>query len=430
MPREKLFFYSVCLVAFLIPFDIKITNSIILISFALWLLSARENVRANWPVFNRYFFLFASLYLINIPGLIHTENLSAGFGRLESRLGYIAFPLMIFFSTIDRQQFRKIGYSFCLGVVIAGLYCVSVSLNAVFHTDPAARSFAQVTYLSLLTPLELHPTYFSIFVSFCIFFLLHELFTALKGSRKRWLLIPVIACFAGLNFLIQSRAPLAAFLLILLIGIAFTVFTLKNKFQKRIAFAVIALVMAGVLVNYKKVLTRFDLPFRKIPEMVLKPDGSEADVATLSTVYHLRSWYCAVLLLSDYHMVTGFGAGDEKDILQPCYLQHGWITMADERQNAHNEYLSAMLRMGIPEFSLLLCCLLIPCYLSIKHSHFLYTAFLLLWMASFFFTTLNLQSALFFYTLFNALFFRTLILETATPPITFQTTKDTLPAVS
>jgi hypothetical protein len=51
-------------------------------------------------------------------------------------------------------------------------------------------------------------------------------------------------------------------------------------------------------------------------------------------------------------------------------------------------------------------------------------------MASFFFTTLNLQSAMFFYTLFNALFFRTLIMETTTPAIAFQTTKDTLPVVS
>jgi O-antigen ligase len=429
MQREKLFFYSLCLVAFLVPFDIKITNSVIIISFALWLLSARENVRANWPVFNRYFFLFASLYLINIPGLIHTDNLSGGFGRLESRLSYLAFPLMIFFSAIDRRQLRIIGYSFCVGVFIAGLYCLSVSLNTVFHTDPAARSFAQVTYLPLLTPLELHPTYFSIFVSFCIFFLLSELFTALHGSPNRWLLILPIACFAALNFLIQSRAPLASFLLILMIGVAFMVFTLKSTFHKRIAFAVIVLVVAGVLVNYKKVLTRFDLPFRKIPEMVLKPDDNKTDIATLSTIFHLRSWYCSVLLLSDYHMLTGYGSGDEKDILQPCYQQRGWITMADERQNAHNEYFSALLRMGIPEFSLLLCCLFIPCYLSIKHRHFLYTAFLLLWMTSFFFTTLNLQSAMFFYTLFNALFFRMLIVET-TPAITFQTTKDTLPVVS
>jgi O-antigen ligase len=429
MQREKLFFYSVCLVAFLIPFDIKITNSIVLISFALWLLSARENLRANWPVFNTYFFLFASLYLINIPGLIHTDNLSGGFGRLESRLSYLAFPLMIFFSMIDRQQFRMIGYSFCLGVFLAGLYCLAVSLNTVLHTDPAGRYFGQVSYLLLLEALELHPTYFSIFVSFSTFFLLNEFFTSLKGSRKRWLLILPIASLTGLNFLIQSRAPLASFLLILIIGVAFMVFTLKNTFQKRIAFAAIVLLLAGVLVNYKKVLTRFDMPFREISEMVLKPD-KQADQVTLSTIFHLRSWYCSVLLLSDYHMLTGYGSGDEKDVLQPCYEKRGWMNMASERQNAHNEYLSALLRMGILEFSLLLCCLLIPCYLSIKHRHFLYTAFLLLWMASFFFTTLNLQSAMFFYTLFNALFFRTLIMETTTPAIAFQTTKDTLPVVS
>lgn len=430
MQRERFFFYSLCLIAFLIPFDIKLTNSVIIVSLILWLLSAWKNIRVNWPAFRIYFFLFISLYLINIPGLIHTENLSGGFGRLESRLSYLAFPLMIFFSTLNRQHFRTISYIFCLGLLVSSLYCLVISLNTFIHTDPATRTISLLTYMHLVEPLQLHPTYFSIFISYAIFFLFSEILSHQRDLR-RWLLVALTIYFVVLNFLLQSRAPLAAFILIVVGSVMFMIFSVRNVTTRLITLVIFILIAAGASISYKKLLVRFDTPLQEISDVVMKPDdilGSSTSMQ--STVSHLRSWYCSSLLLSDYHLLTGYGSGDEKDVLEPCYTEHGWRIMAQERQNAHNEYLSALLRMGLLELALLLCYLFIPLYLSIKHRYFLYTAFLLLWITCFFFSTLNLQSAMFFYTLFNALFFRTLLIEVPRPSITFQTTKDTLPAVS
>lgn len=431
MQRERFFFYSLCLIAFLIPFDIKFTNTVIIASFILWLLSAWKNIRVNWPAFRVYFFLFISLYLINIPGLIHTENLSGGFGRLESRLSYMAFPLMIFFSTLGRQHFRMISYIFCLGILVSSLYCLGVSLDTFIHTDAATRSISQLTYLHLIDPLQLHPTYFSIFISYAVFFLFSEILSHQRDLR-RWILVVLTIYFVVLNFLLQSRAPLATFILIVLGSVMFMIFSVRNVTTRLITLVIFILIAVGASISFKKVMVRFDTPFHEIAAVILQPDDAmeASSKSTRSTVAHLRSWYCSSLLLSDYHFLTGYGSGDEKDVLEPCYTEHGWSIMAQERQNAHNEYLSAMLRMGLVELALLLCYLFIPLYLSIKHRYFLYTTFLLLWITCFFFSTLNLQSAMFFYTLFNALFFRILLLQVPRSSITFQTTKDTLPAVS
>jgi len=429
----KYFFYSLCLVGLLIPFDVKVTNSVIIVSFILWLFSARENIRANWSIYKGYFFLFISLYLINFPGLVLTENMSSGWGRIESRLTYLVFPLIILFSPIDRKNFRMIAYCFCLGVLLSSLFCLSGSYLTYTELPVDQRSVHEFMYESLLDPLDLHPTYFSLFLSFAIFFLLLEIRDWRKKSRTFLTIAIIIMLYlAGFNLLVQSRASLTAFVLIgiSLAGVLF--FAQGVTVKKAIATGVFMLSAFFLLYSNERLLSRFNFSIEKLETIIFQRDDDlTLAPSTRSTAAHLRSWYCAYRLLTeDYALFTGYGSGDEKDILEPCYLQHEWVIMASERHNAHNEYLSSLLRNGIVELLLLLCCLLIPLYLSLRHRQLLYASFLLLWMATFLFSTLNLQSAMFFFTLFNALQLRIMLQDQAQKITVFETGKDTRAAGS
>lgn len=409
MSKGKLFFYSLCLVAALIPFDLVITKLFVAASFILWVVSSWKCFKTEWPLYGKFFLLFGSLYLINIAGLIMTDDMDAGFLRLESRLSYIVFPLLIFFSDLTRQQLRAICYWFVGGITICSLICLSAALNNLFHTDPSARTFEQITYIDLLKILDLHPSFICVFVSFAIFFLFYDLCTYAASTLQRILLIALTAYLCVFNFLLQSRGPLAAFVFIVIVFVIILILQSKVSLKWMIAgiIAFLLIITAFVATN-KAIVSRFQIGFVHISGMVMKSDSSLANEPTpkLSTIYHLRSWYCSVNLLSDYHFFTGHGSGDEKDVLQPCYESHGWMIMAGERQNAHNEYLSALLRTGIVELLLLLGCLCVPLLMGLKYQTYLYVAFLLMWMATFVFNTLNLQSALFFYAMFNAILFR------------------------
>jgi O-antigen ligase len=414
MLKGKLFFYSLCLVALLIPFDLAITKLVVAIAFALWVVSSWKCVQSEWPRYGKFLLLFASLYLINIPGLIMTEDLEAGFLRLESRLSYLVFPLLILFSTLDRQQLRAICYSFVAGIAICSFICLGAAIYQVTLTPPDHRSFEQITYLHLLHIFDLHPSFICVFVSFAIFFLFYDLYTYATTTIKRFLLIALTAYLCVFNFLLQSRAPLAAFVFIVIGFVLILILQSKAYMKLVVAGAIVlAMVVTAILVNNKSIVSRFELSFGKVPEIVMKPDSLliNESMPTQSTIYHLRSWYCSVHLLSDYHFFTGHGSGDEKDVLQPCYESHGWLVMAGERQNAHNEYFSALLRAGVAELLLLLACLFIPAVIGMRYRYYLYVAFLLIWMATFLFNTLNLQSALFFFALFNAVLFRMMMLE-------------------
>ncbi len=222
--------------------------------------------------------------------------------------------------------------------------------------------------------------------------------------------------FLVMNFMIQSRAPLAAFLLVgLLVLVGYLL--KQSAYRKRMIVALtIAIVAAGWFISRKQEsLDRFNLQFHRVPDLVLQSDTAlDENNSTRSTIYHLRSWYCSWNLMEGSRWITGYGSGDEKDILYPCYESHGWEQMARERMNAHNEYFSALLHVGIIELFLLLASLLLPLYWSIRYQQYLYTVFILLWLCIFFFNTLNLQSAMFFYTLFNALLFRLTYLKKET----------------
>jgi hypothetical protein len=414
MLKGKLFFYSLCLVALLIPFDLMITKLIISIAFVFWLLSSWKCIRSEWPIYGKFVLLFASLYLINIPGLIMTEDMEAGFLRLESRLSYLVFPLLILLSDLDRQQLRTICYSFIAGISLCSLICLAAALYNVYHTDPAHRTFEQITYIDLLKVLDLHPSFICVFVSFAIFYLFYDLYTYAATTIRRILLITLTAYLCVFNFLLQSRAPLAAFVFIVIAFVIVLICQSKASLKLLLISSIVLLiVIMAFVVNNKSIVSRFELKFGQVPEIVMKPDSLliNESMPTQSTIYHLRSWYCSIQLLSDYHLFTGHGSGDEKDVLQPCYESHGWLVMAGERQNAHNEYFSALLRAGILELLLLLACLIIPAFLGLRYRTYLYVAFLLIWMATFVFNTLNLQSALFFFAMFNAVLFRMMMQE-------------------
>jgi hypothetical protein len=413
MTSRKLFILSLCVLALAIPFGTALSRSLIGAASIAWLFS----IKTFFPKIDRptviVCILFSLLYIANIIGLIHTDNMDTGLGRLESRLAYIVFPIIILFSDINKEDFRKIAYWFCLGVLGAVTYCGILSWMNYIQTPVEARSISQITYLTLLAPLDLHPTYISTFLSFCTLFIALDYYNSPEKQKLIWLRVAVIAYLILLNILTQSRAPLATFVLVaLFLAIWFAFRSGQVKDKVRIAVGVSILVFVAILIGSTSWSYRFNLQLDRIPELVLQPDTEFAEhPSTQSTIYHVRSWYVTMELLNNKHFFYGYGSGDEKDILHAAYVKHGWGVMADERFNAHNEYMSALLRNGLLEMLVLLATLFVPLYLSIRHRHFVYVSFLLLWMGVFCFSTLNLQSALFFFTFFNALLARLLLNE-------------------
>src|SRR5688572_3175270 len=94
--RERVFHYSLYLFSFALPFDHKLSNNLVILSVVLWLFTLPKiNVAHYWRTYRLYILLFASLFIINIPGLIHSDNIPVAISKLEMRYVYAVFPLII-----------------------------------------------------------------------------------------------------------------------------------------------------------------------------------------------------------------------------------------------------------------------------------------------------------------------------------------------
>lgn len=254
----------------------------------------------------------------------------------------------------------------------------------------------QLSYIHLTDPLSLHPTYLGICVSIALLFLV----TKIRVSQfpLRILLIVVIAWLTVYLFLLLSRGTIIAF--IAAIVVTGLTIILRKKSKKFVWILIGSLTLIVIIFFSIDVLkNRFMQPLQNSETLLSNSNQSE------SVALHVKSWFCAKELLSDEHFFTGYGSGDEKDVLAKCYESHGWDIMVAERFNAHNEYLSCLLRNGISECLTLIIFFGAAFYRSFKTKDPLYLAFTVIFAVSLLFTTLNDFSAMVALTFFNSLLF-------------------------
>ena len=398
---EKLFWGNLYCLAFFFPFQPTVSRILIGIAVGLWLLQGKyKNITRGSLI---YIAFFSSYYFINYIGLIHSENISSAIGRLSSRLIYLIFPLILITSSVTAKRINTIFWIFTASVLTLSTYAiVRASL-----TDPFTSKYGPISYTNLTDAITHHPTYLSLHVITAIFFVALHLF-----KEKKWLYIELLVnieiYLIIILLLLFSRGPISGFLIAS--GLIFLFLISKNKSRRIViafcTFTFLVLVTIGTFPSFRE---RFISPITNI-EAKIKNDTQDE-----SSALHLKSWYCSVELLSDYHFFTGYGSGDEKDALASCYKSHSWLEMYSARYNAHNEYFSCLLRTGVLELLTLLGLLGTALYTSIRKKNMVYFGFTIVFAVSFLFTTLNDLSAMILFSYFNSLLFAQSEMKTVNP---------------
>ena len=406
--REDYFYFSIYLLCFSIPFDNNLSNRFIGISVILWLYTLPKiEVKQKWNDYRYYIILFALPLFIHGVGLIHSDNFPVGIARFEARLAQLIFPVIILLSNLQKDQFRKAGYFLCFGVFVSSFICLGVNYGKFLETQGAWQY--HFTYEVLLEPLNLHANFYPLFVCFATLFLIHEAAFEKHNTLVRILLAVSALYMIVLVVLIQSRAPMAALGLILFAGTIYYLISSSNTYRfTKLSIVTVFVILIGLLVSNKSFHGRFSFSVKNIEQNMFAKDA-DMNKEILSIIEHFRCWYCATDLLSDYHFFTGFGTGDERDVLTQCYQSNGWSNMVSSRFTSHNEYLSSLIRNGLVELLILIGIFLIPFIQSLKSNYILYSAFILLWILVLFFSSLHRQSLITFYALFNAMLFKVMI---------------------
>ncbi len=389
-------FIFLILTIFTLPIHTQI-NSVCIIALCISLFfHKRLKKRFQNLLDNQFFYLFISLYIIQLIGLIYTSDFQDAFYKLETKLSLLVFPFAIgLMPKLTNKQTYIVIISFAFSCLLITFYYFFKTTDNFFFGNslsfPASTKFLESISPGMGT---VYMGMYNIFAMFSILYILLREWKYIPLGLKVLSITAIILLYAFV-ILIGARTALYISFLFVIIYLTYNFLVLKNADVTTIVLSILSLTLTGFFAYNNEVNNKVTSVF---------------DTKTEYNTLDLRmvQWGCAakILLNSNNTLFFGVGTGDVQDNIGQCYVSKNYDKLKDSF-NAHNEYIEEALRHGLIGLFIFLSALLIPFYLSIyEHRSYLYFLFLLIFIIwSFTESTLSTQKGAVFYAFFNSLLF-------------------------
>ncbi|ELR71219.1 O-Antigen Polymerase family [Fulvivirga imtechensis AK7] len=402
-----------------LPYSIKWCSAAIALLTFNWLLEGDFNHKWQQIKKNRLIWLFSVLYILHVLGLLFTQDTANGLFNLEKKLSLFIFPVVLGTSRVlSDKEIKIILDAFILTCFGAVLISISYALFGPKPTDPVHLNFdylnqekflnafsgptetwSMISYIGLGTIIQLHPTYFSLYIAFSISLLAFRHYGTFQYHSifKKVLLIIMLLCLITTLIFLSSRIMLLSFLMLVFFVSGFLIIRPGSHF-KGVVFS-IAIVLFVVLMIFINPVTHF----RFIQEP-LNTGFSYPETATGWNSWNLRvlEWRSSWNIVRENWLV-GVGTGDVSAALDKEYDTVD-LHIFDMRLNAHNQYLQTALALGLIGASILVLTFIKPAYAAFKEQAGLYLTFIfLIAMCCLTESMLETQKGVVFYSFFNSL---------------------------
>ncbi len=329
------------LIAFLLPFGINHAFLII-----IWMISffAFDNIKQGFKtIFNsKWFYALLVFFLIHALGYLFSEDKSDALNAIEIKLGFLAFPILIFSSQFNDIKIKKIVISFVSGCILSAVICFFRAFYLYFFENVNAFFYSDFNYF-------LHPSYFAMYLVFAqlIVMLFYPKWLAHLSQLNIKLGFMSIIILTSIFLCSSKMGLITAFLLL---PLTFCVI-LYNKGYKKVIMSLVIGLFVSIAAAYKIFPTPFErikIAF-KVTTSVEKIDKTDAE----STAVRILIWQESVKLIKD-NFWLGTTAGDANDKLIEAYKKDGLTGALIKKLNAHNQFLQTFIGTGIIGFLLLL----------------------------------------------------------------------------
>ncbi|MDB5250974.1 MAG: O-antigen ligase family protein [Flaviaesturariibacter sp.] len=282
-----------------------------------------------------------AVYFSTMLATLYTAHRTVAFGFWEKQVAIFLFPLILALNPVDRPGFSKPllrAFAVMITALILYLYADAVQIIR-FYRMPASTVLSGL-FLShqFSAPLALHATYLSLFCALSILVLID-----LLHERQRNVI--VVLALAGIAILAMGLLQLAS--KAVLIGLFLVlVFLVPHSFRdrgKRLAFVCLSiLAFAGFALLVEKAGGLQD----RIVSGLRTDLGNERPRYSIADPRAAR-WRIAWQQVQKAP-VFGHGAGEELILLRDGYFRKGLYDSYLNKLNAHNQYMSLLLKGGIP----------------------------------------------------------------------------------
>jgi O-antigen ligase len=387
---SKVYTILLIFVSLTIPLSVSLNNIAVGLLIIYWLVTGNIKIKIKLLVYNKFFWLFASIYLIQFIGILYSTDIADALSKLEKKAGLLLLPfLLLSMPTLKLKQVFWIIFSFALssfGLVAYAIFQIFTSFRTLLNVPQITEKIDDI--------IQLHHAYSGLYLVFSICSLVYILVQNWHELHFKWRISTIVLILGLYGVLIILGARMALFISFFVLGLQMLLFTIELR-----RFSALALIAITAVISLVGIL-RLPSTRSKLNEFIF-----------FKGVYHpftprLIQWQCCIDIVNENNAwVQGVGTGDVKPLLQACYQRKKfWGELY--HYNSHNEYLEELLRHGLVGLTLLLMALGIPLMLTIKRRQYLYSCFLIIFMfACLSEAILNRQKGVIFYAFFNSVLF-------------------------
>ncbi len=345
--------------------------------------------------------LIAALYLLTMAGTLYSRDPAQAWKDWEKQLALLLFPLIFSITGLRLQKYKLLLLkAFGLSCLITVLFLYGKAWQMLHYNGLPLRSLFSDPFMNhnFSLPIGLHATYFSMDIAISAITFTYLLIRSRAGSRD-WLLygVAILILLASLLQL-ASRAVWAA-VSILLVTMPF--FLLRLKAAKRFILITVPLALCFLfaMIRVSTFTSRYIVD--------LKDDLSVSAEEPGILEPRLVRWEVAWQLIRASPWI-GYGTGTEVSLLKARYFDKHLYSSYLHELNAHNQYLSFLLKTGLGGLLVYLALLVAGFRRAIRSRDAFFYGFLVIVVCVCFSENiLDTNKGIFFFAFFFSLFFAT-----------------------
>ncbi|MBS1507152.1 MAG: O-antigen ligase family protein [Bacteroidetes bacterium] len=355
------------LCALTLPWPIGFNNLSIALLVMWWL--SKGNMGSKWALFvkSKWAWAFAFFYITIVALSLWSAGPEETASEALQKITLLLFPLIL--ATSDPLSPREIGlikrgfvYS-CFTILVISLVVALIHFNANdaihnFDTETGASfdrlhpkvttAWMHLSYIQVLKWIDLHPTYFSLYLAFCLVILINEQLNRKSINFIHQLMAVIISIFI---IFLASRIA------ILVVGLCLIAAIFKNTYEKKKESAIqaLGLVLTLALVLWINPVSKFRL--------IEEPANTEyrlnqENTSWNSVNYRLLEWRASLNVIWKSPLL-GIGPNEAQKAMNSFYQQFNQSTV-NLNYNAHNQYLQTWMELGVIGLIGLLACIFVP----------------------------------------------------------------------
>jgi O-antigen ligase len=392
---NKISYYHLALFVLSLPFD-RFYSHLILASFGIHTL-LHFNKLSLKPIFTWRTLGLQSVFFVAILSTIYAPDKQLAFREWELYIPVLVLPLLFCINPLDLRKYGpNLMFIFSLGcaATIICLYADALLALRYYHLPYSMIFSASYTNHNFSQPIDMHATFFSMQIGLALVFMLILL---IKDKRAGTKLFHGLICLILLAGIIQLSSKSAFIALFLIINIAIPLFLLEGRHRTRFWLASVSISALVIAI----IATSGTFKERYLTE--LKEDFSHSK-NNIDVEPRLMRWELAAGIIKQSPII-GHGAGSEIPLLKQQYFKNKFYVSYLNGLNAHNQYLSLLIKSGILGLAVYLSTLFYGFKTAIRKKDIVFFALMtLIAIVSFSENVLDVDKGVIFYSFFFTLF--------------------------